>query len=174
MNEFYTQRLQTAQNLSFETTVSPAAVPPPGTWLFQQSSPCLNPFWSSSQGISFRARFQTTPVTPAHYFAITGLFSPKAIPAGFSSYLVHQTRLHLTSGSVQKSSPFSKDEKSQEKLRGHQRPASQQSAPKVRCALAAWLLRVLASLGTSLLPCMCSDVLLFKSLLLFQTCKELS
>lgn len=153
MNEYYTQSLQTAQNLPFETTVFPGHSPASGDLVISAKLPMLESLWSSSQGISFRARFQTTPVTPAHYFAITGLFSPKVIPACFSSYLVHQTWLHLTSGSVQKSNPFSRDEKSQEKLRGHQRPASQQSSPKVRCALAAWLARVLASPGASLHVC---------------------
>ena len=108
--------------------------------LSQQSYQCLKPFWNSSLGISFRARLQATQVTPAHYFAITDLFSPKVFLASFISYLVHQTWLHLTLGSIQKASSFSKSEdlltaeESQDKLPRHWSLISQ--LPKY-CAKAA-------------------------------------
>lgn len=78
--------------------------------LFPQGYGCSEHYWKASLGISFRARFQATRVTPAHYFAIMGLLSPKVIPASSVFYLVHQTWLHLTLGSVQKSRPLSKND----------------------------------------------------------------
>lgn len=98
-------------------------------------------------------------VIPARYFAITDLFSPRAIPASFISYLVHQTGLHLTLGSIQKASPLSKskDPPVSEETSGQTAEVlktSEQPAPEIlcqgRCVRAACLARGRASQGPPL------------------------
>ena len=154
------QRPQTSQYLPFQTSVSPAIVISPGTYsLIPGKLSMLKALLELLSGDFLQSQAPSHASHPACYFAITDLFSPRAIPASFISYLVHQTGFHLTLGSIQKASPLSKskDLPVSEETSGQTAEVpktSQQPDPEILCqgccVRAAWLARGRASQGPPL------------------------